>query len=143
MQRHIYAAPSYLERYGTPRVPDDLLKHNCLNFTGQNVLNRWPIQEKEKTRLSEIEVRGNFLGNNGELLFQMAVAGVGLMRIADLVAEQPEREGKLVRLLQRYDPGDSIPLYAVWPQGRFTPPKVRVFVDYLLEKLAPAPKRRR
>jgi len=143
VQRHIYAAPSYLERYGTPRVPDDLLKHNCLNFTGQNVLNRWPIQEKEKTRLSEIEVRGNFLGNNGELLFQMAVAGVGLMRIADLVAEQPERDGKLVRLLQRYDPGDSIPLYTVWPQGRFTPPKVRVFVDYLLEKLAPAPKRRR
>jgi DNA-binding transcriptional LysR family regulator len=141
--RYVYAAPSYLERHGTPRLPDDLLKHNCLNFSGQNVLNRWPFHAADRTRLSELEVRGNFLGNNGELLFQMALAGVGLMRLADLVAAGPEREGKLVRVLARYDPGDSIPLYAVWPQGRFVAPKVRVFVDYLVEKLAPAPRRRR
>jgi DNA-binding transcriptional LysR family regulator len=141
-RRQLYAAPSYLERHGTPRTPDDLLKHNCLNFSGQNVLNRWPVQEPGKSRLREIEVGGNFLGNNGELLFQMALAGVGLMRLADLVAEQPEREGKLVRLLPRYDPGDAVPLYAAWPQGRFTPPKLRVFVDFLLERFAPKPSRR-
>jgi len=138
-RRHIYAAPSYLQRHGTPRTPDDLLKHNCLNFSGQNVLNRWPVQDKDKSRLREIEVAGNFRGNNGELLFQMALAGIGLMRLADLVAEGPMREGKLVRLLQPYDPPDSVPLYAVWPQGRFTPPKVRVFVDFLLERLTGAP----
>ncbi len=141
--RYIYAAPAYIERHGTPRVPDDLLKHNCLNFSGQNVLNRWPFLAQGKTRLSELEVTGNFLGNNGELLFQMALAGVGLMRLADLVASGPQRDGKLVRLLARYDPSDSIPLYAVWPQGRFVAPKVRVFVDYLLEKLAPQRNRRR
>jgi len=136
--RYIYGAPAYLERHGTPRTPEDLLGHNCLNFSGQNVLNRWPVQDKDK-RLREVAVNGNFLGNNGELLFQMALAGVGLMRLADLVAEGPKREGRLVRVLQRFDPGDSVPLYAVWPQGRFEPPKVRVFVDYLLEKFTPAP----
>jgi DNA-binding transcriptional LysR family regulator len=140
--RYIYGAPGYLERHGTPRKPEDLLQHNCLNFSGQNVLNRWPVQDKDK-RLREIAVGGNFLGNNGELLFQMALAGVGLMRLADLVAEGPKREGRLVRVLQRFDPGDSVPLYAVWPQGRFEPPKVRAFVDYLLEKFTPAPPGRR
>ncbi len=141
--RHIYAAPSYLKHHGTPQTPDDLLKHNCLNFSTQTVLNRWPMKYKDKARLSELEVRGNFLGNNGELLQQMTLAGVGLMRLADMVATEPEREGKLVRVLERYDPGESFPLYAVWPQGRFTPPKLRVFVDFLLEKFTPVPPWRR
>jgi DNA-binding transcriptional LysR family regulator len=136
--RHLYATPDYLRRHGTPRTPDDLLQHNCLNFDNQVALNRWALRDKPggKGRLREIEVSGNFLGNNGEILFQMMMSGLGVMRVADLVSAPYERDGRMVRVLEDYDPNESVPLYAVWPQHRFVAPKIRAFVDFLLAKFA-------
>lgn len=138
IRRSICATPDYLRRHGTPRKPEDLLRHNCLNFSTQVALNRWPIREGSG-RIREIDVSGNFLGNNGELVFRMTLAGVGLMRLADFIAAPAIRDGRLVRVLERYSPRDSLPLYAVWAHRRFLPPKVRVFVDFLIEKFSANP----
>jgi DNA-binding transcriptional LysR family regulator len=66
----------------------------------------------------------------------MMMNGLGLMRVADLVSAHYEQDGRMVRVLEAYDPNESVPLYAVWPQHRFVPPKIRAFVDFLLEKFA-------
>ncbi len=142
--RRIFASPAYLERMGTPRTPEDLAQHNCLNFSTMAWLNAWPLKtgrERQPTR--GVDVSGNFLGNNGELLYQMALEGVGIMRLADFMVADDIRAGRLVPLLEEFDPRESVPLYLVWPAQRFEPPRLRAFIDYMVECFTPAPPWRR
>lgn len=139
IRRRIFAAPSYLERRGVPRTPADLAHHNCLNFTTTSWLNSWALREGEAGAVREFPVAGNFLGNNGELMYQMALAGVGILRLAEFMAARDIRDGRLTALLDDCNPNEAIPLYAAWPPGRFLALRLRVLIDYLVEKFTPKP----
>ena len=149
VSRRIFAAPSYIARAGMPRTPRDLATHNCLNFSATIWLNRWPLLEEDhgadaaaaapSPNAREVEVSGNFVGNNGELLYLMALEGVGIMRLADFMVADDLAAGRLVPLLDAFDPRDAVPLYLVWPPQRFEPPRLRAFIDFMVEKFTPAP----
>ena len=79
--RKIVASPDYLERYGVPRTVEDLSRHNCLGFNFRRAVPVWPL--KEGGRVVERVVHGSLLGNNGETVRRMALAGVGLARMGD------------------------------------------------------------
>lgn len=135
--RIICAAPSYLEHHGTPRTPEDLARHNCLGFSNQPQLNRWPL--RLGGTLAPVDIDGNFSANNGDQIFQMALAGLGLMRLATFIAAPAIKDGRLVEVLAKYNPREALPVYAVWPPHRFQPPKIRAFVDYLVKRFTPIP----
>jgi DNA-binding transcriptional LysR family regulator len=140
LERVICAAPSYLERHGTPRTPDDLQRHNCLWITSLPALRRWPFDTDEGIRV--VHVDGNVVTNNAETVLQLAVAGVGVTRLSDVVVADAIRAGALVPILADWHHVEPVPLFATYPSGRNLSPKVRAMVDFLVEEFGGAPWRK-
>ena len=137
-KRLICAAPSYLARHGTPQRPEDLAQHNCLVSRDRSQLNRWPF--KRDGQVFEIEVGGRVAVTEGEIQMQLALQGIGIVRLTRLTLAQAIRDGTLVPLLgdfAAYD--DAVPIHAVYPHRRHLAPKVPAFVNFLIEKFTPPP----
>lgn len=128
------ASPGYLARHGTPQVPDDLLDLNCLSFNFRRAEPGWPFREDGCDRA--LAVTGSIEANNGESLAQLARAGVGIARVGRFAVEGDLASGVLVPLLEAFNPQDGEPLHALFVNGSTTPARVRVFVDFLVERLA-------
>lgn len=134
-RRSVIASPEYLDRYGVPKVPAELRDHNCLDFSFRRIQNGWPFVEDGVEYL--FPVRGTISSNSGDALVQLAVDGVGLTRVGDFHLQEELEAGKLVRVLQDFNPGDTEEINAVFLGGQTTPARVRVFVDFLADRLRP------
>jgi len=132
--RVIVAAPDYLRRYGMPTTPDDLKAHNCLNFNFRRVEPVWPFRVGGQD--IALSVQGNIEANNGETLGQLATAGVGVARVGAFSVADDIVAGRLVPVLEQFNPGDVELIHAVFVGGSTMPARVRVFVDFLAEHLA-------
>lgn len=133
--RTVVASPEYLARAGIPAHPRELANHNCLDFSFRRIEPGWPfLIDGEQFMLP---VSGNLQANNGETLVQLALQGVGITRVGRFHTEDEIRTGRLVSLLEEFNPQDSESIHAVFIGGANTPARVRVFVDYLVEKLRP------
>lgn len=132
-RRVIVASPDYLVRHGVPRVPEDLLAHNCLNFNFRRAEPVWPFR-KDGCDYA-LSVSGNLEANNGETLGQLASAGVGVTRVGAFSVAAEIEDGRLVPLLEAYNPDDVEEIHAVFAGGATMPARVRVFVDFLVERL--------
>ncbi|MDR6125901.1 DNA-binding transcriptional LysR family regulator [Sphingomonas sp. SORGH_AS802] len=133
-RRVIVASPDYLARAGTPMVPEDLHAHNCLNFNFRRAEPIWPF--RRDGRDFALSVDGGIVANNGETLGHLAAAGVGITRVGRFSVAAEIADGRLVPLLEDYNPGDVELIHAVFVGGSTTPARVRVFVDFLVERLA-------
>lgn len=140
--RVICAAPAYLQRRGIPQQPADLLHHECLAWIGnQGGLNDWPFHGVDGPYA--LPAHGRLEVNNGETLYEMTVAGLGIGRIAEFRVAEDIRSGRLVPLLQEHHREEPLPIHAVYPHRRHLLPRVRVFVDFLLGHFTPVPPWRR
>ena len=137
LERVICAAPAYLERHGTPRTPDDLQRHNCLWITSLPALRRWPFDTDDGIRV--VHIAGNIVANNAETVLQLAVAGVGITRLTDVIVGDALRRGALVPVLTDWHHVEPVPLFATYPSGRHLAPKVRAMVDFLVEQFGHTP----
>jgi DNA-binding transcriptional LysR family regulator len=136
VERGIFAAPEYIERHGAPATPDDLKRHDCIRLStpcGE----RWPFLRDGKVR--EVEIGGQIVADNAMVGLHLALAGAGIVRTSLLTAGPALRDGRLVPLLRACHVADPMPLSAVYPAGRHRMPKVRVFIDFLLERFGHAP----
>ncbi len=133
-RRVIVAAPDYLARCGMPMRPEDLHQHNCLNFNFRRVEPVWPfrVEGRDVTLL----VKGNIEANNGETLGQLAAAGVGIARVGAFSVVDDIAAGRLIAVLDDFNPGDVELIHAVFVGGGNMPARVRVFVDFLAARLA-------
>lgn len=136
-KRAICASPEYLERHGIPQHPSDLQDHNCLFFSTLPHLNEWIFKVPEGEY--SFRPQGNFSANNGETIHEMALAGLGVARLAEFLVAPDVRDGKLVRVLQDYYRDITVPIHALYPTRRHLSPKLRAFVDFLVEKFSPVP----
>jgi DNA-binding transcriptional LysR family regulator len=132
--RVIVAAPDYLARHGTPAVPEDLHAHNCLNFNFRRAEPVWPFRRNGEDIV--LTVKGSIEANNGETLGQLAAAGVGVARVGAFSVVDDVAAGRLVPILEDFNPGDVELIHAVFVGGSQTPARVRAFVDFLTERLA-------
>jgi DNA-binding transcriptional LysR family regulator len=130
--RTVVASPDYLARCGTPQTPEDLLDHNCLNFNFRRVEPVWPFRKDGADY--RLMVKGSIEANSGETLGQLALDGVGIARVGDFGIGDAVAEGRLVPLLQAFNPGDQEVFHAVFVGGANMPTRIRVFVDYLVER---------
>jgi DNA-binding transcriptional LysR family regulator len=128
-RRVICAAPHYLERHGFPLTAADLADHRCIALSGQTQPTLWPLA----TPAGDIQFRprGPFACDNVGMIFDMALAGYGIVRLADFVVGNALREGSLVEILADINRSNSMSLWAVVPKGRFRAPRVQVFLDFL------------
>lgn len=132
-RRVVVAAPDYLAAHGTPRVPDDLRNHKWLNFNFRRRETAWPFLVDGE--IIELSVKGNVEANNGETLGQLAVLGMGVTRVGEFGVAEHIEAGRLVPILERFNPGDTEPIHAVFVGGAHVPARVRAFVDFLTARL--------
>lgn len=138
LNRIVVASPSYVALHGSPDCPDDLLAHNCLLWDeAHDHLNRWPFLVDGKA--SHVKVRGRLSANNGHSLYQLALQGFGIMRLAEHLALPAIHEGRLVPLLQSFQHRDATAIHALHVRTASTAPRVRAFVDFLVEEFCPRP----
>lgn len=135
-KRLICASPLYLEKHGSPRVPADLLQHNCLTLPGPT-WSQWPFHTHEG--INRLVVSGSFTSDNADLLLDMAVAGLGIARLADFMVARPLREGTLVPLLLETSMPESFPIHALTVPGRHRAPRIKAFVDFVAAQFDHAP----
>ncbi|MEH6497737.1 MAG: LysR family transcriptional regulator [Pseudomonas marincola] len=132
--RIICAAPAYLESHGIPLSPDDLDAHNCLRISTVNHWNNWTFKKNGETWSHE--ATGNFDANSADAVYYATRAGLGIAQLSSYLVEPDLREGRLVSLLTEYTLAAS-DIFAVYSEKRNLSPKVRVFVDYLVNHFKP------
>jgi DNA-binding transcriptional LysR family regulator len=135
--RIVCASPSYLAKHGRPVEPSDLVRHACLTLSRNPGSASWPFRVNGK--LTRIDVKGPVSADSADMLLQLAIGGAGILRLSDHVVARSIREGLLQPLLQDAQDPENNPLYALLPPGRHQAPKVRAFIDFLIEHLGPAP----
>ena len=127
--RVICASPLYLKQHGSPRVAADLLQHNCLTLPGP-AWSQWPFHTHEG--INRLAVSGTFTSDNADLLLDMAVAGLGIARLADFMAARALQQGTLVRLLQDTHIPETFPIHALTVPGRHRAPRIKAFIDFVV-----------
>jgi DNA-binding transcriptional LysR family regulator len=134
--RVICAAPSYLAERGTPREPADLSSHVCISLSVGEAT-RWPFRTSRG--IEQFDIPARVTSDNGEVALRLALDGAGIVRLGDLLVGEPIRRGMLVPLLRDVHHAEPIALSAVYLAGRHRMPKVRVFLDFLIERFSRAP----
>ena len=127
----IVASPAYLARCGTPRTPQELEAHNRLGSSYRRNLPDWPLQVDGRAVL--VPVAGNARAGDGATLRRLALDGVGLARLS-LYHVQPDIDaGRLVPVLEEFNPHEREPMHAVYlgKPGRL-PARVRALLDFLV-----------
>lgn len=136
MRHVVCAAPSYLARRGTPKVPAELAQHDCLGYSYMATGDDWVFGGPDGP--VSVRVSGSLRANNGEALRSAALAGVGIVRAPTFLAGPDLKAGRLKPILCDFVPQDSA-IYAVYPHRRHLTPKVRAFIDFLAERFGPEP----
>ncbi|EGQ7768982.1 LysR family transcriptional regulator [Vibrio parahaemolyticus] len=134
----IVGSPDYFKRYGKPETPNDLEYHNCLayRFTSSGTLDHWSLTSPDVDKHTVIfEPKGNAVFNDDYSMLQAAIQGVGLIKHIDLWVLKYLEEGKLERVFVDWcKPFPGFYLYI--PSRENMPKKIRVLMDFLIEKRA-------
>jgi DNA-binding transcriptional LysR family regulator len=126
------ASPAYLARAGGLREPGDLARHNCLRYTLRPRPDEWSF--RRGAELVAVRIAGNLDANNGDALRSAALEGLGVVYLPDFIIGEDLEAGRLVALLPGWQ-APEFPIHAVFPSQRHASAKLRVFVEFLVEKL--------
>jgi len=135
-RRAICASPSYLARHGTPKHPDDLRGHACLTYGHLATGNQWKLTGPDGDHW--IAIPWTLCTNNAEVLRDAAVQGRGIALLPTFIAGADFQQGRLATILPGYQ-APEISIYAIYPETRHLSLKVRVFIDFLVERFGGRP----
>jgi DNA-binding transcriptional LysR family regulator len=130
------ASPDYLARHGVPQTPQDLQAHRCLHFSHLTDGTQWHFTRGEERQ--SVRVPAAFTANNGLVLQQAALGGLGIVYNTTFLAWRSLLEGSLVPVLADWE----LPLNhlsALYPASRQPSPKVRTLIDFLVAEYQPEP----
>jgi len=128
----IVASPDYLARHGTPDSPATLDAHNRLGFSYVRIRDSWPLLVDGQ--IIALPSLGPVQISDGEGLRHLALAGVGLARLAAFAVAADIEAGRLIPVLEDYNPGDLEEVHAVYlGQGGPLPARIRALLDFLAE----------
>lgn len=136
MRAVIAASPLYLARRGTPKHPRDIANHDGLIYSGSARGDVWRLRRERRT--VSVRMHGRFRADNGELLREAAIAGLGIVVLPSWLVTGALASGALVQLFPEYEMPDT-GLYVVRPPGPVAPGKVRALIDFLAERFGPSP----
>lgn len=135
IRRVLCASPAYLARRGTPAHPNDLADHDCLTYSNASNASLWRFASGSPHRPVPVK---RLRANNGELLRDASIAGLGIVSMPTFLVGPAIRRGDL-RLLMPEHPLEELSLYAVYPPNRHLAYKVRMLVDALARRYGPEP----
>ena len=132
-RRLLCASPAYIAKFGMPRVPDDLAKHNCIGIRqGEEAYGVWRLSSArgKVITVQAVKTRGNLTTNDGEIAVNWALDGLGILMRAEWDIERYLQNGRLVQVLPQCSTPDA-DIYAVYPQRHQLALRVRAFVDFV------------
>ncbi|HEY5898687.1 MAG TPA: LysR family transcriptional regulator [Burkholderiales bacterium] len=132
----VCASKDYLKKHGVPKTPQELSQHNCLTYEYVSPRNVWSFRDRSGAEQS-VRIAGTVHSNNGDLLAEVAARGGGIVFEPAFIVGPEVRAGRLVPLLQDYEPRRS-PIYALYPSRKHLSAKVRRFVEFLVERFSHA-----
>jgi len=135
-KRVFCASPDYLRQNGIPNVPIDLAIHSCLTYSNDLKPDAWVLHGSEGKQ--SIKVNGPLCADNGDILKEAAISGLGIVSLPTFIVGADLKTGKLQQVLTEYCPSE-ISIYAVFPSRRYLSAKVRTFVDFLSEYFGDEP----
>lgn len=131
------ASPDYLRRHGTPQTPADLAFHAGLVYGNIPEAQQWRFLDAAGKSHS-VKVPARLRANNGDVLVQAALAGLGVVVSPSFIAHRALAAGELVSLLPAYQaPGTTA--YAVYPSRRHLPQRVRALIEFLVQRFGTTP----
>jgi len=129
-QMRMIAAPSYFEKHGRPTRLDDLNSHKLLHYSNQASGNAWKITAPSGEE-RQIRSAGWLSVNDGQSLLNACIAGLGIAYLPSFLYANAMEQVQVVDVMPDL-PIERTGIYAVYPPGRFTQPKVRAFIDFLV-----------
>lgn len=135
----VCATPHYLEQCGVPRVPEDLARHNCLFYSFLQSSSEWEFDSAAGS--TSVRVTGRFSVSNSEALRVAVLQDCGIALLPTFTVGADIQAGRLTPLLTEYAPRGTFgaDVYAVYLPTRYLSPKIRAFVDFLVERFGPEP----
>ena len=134
-KRVVVASPAYLKKFGTPKTPSELVKHNCIGIRqGDEAYGLWRFtttKGKAKEQQTEsVKVRGNLTTNDGGVALNWALDGHGVLLRAQWDVEKYLQSGRLVELLHHHHSPDA-DIYAIYAERHRTSVRVKALIDFV------------
>ena len=129
IRRVVCASPGYLEERGTPKTPQDLLKHECVTFAGLADAGSWTFRDREAVR-----VRSRLTTSTAEAAIDATLAGVGLTCTLSYQIAESVKAGRLVVVLRKFEPA-PLPVSLLYVHESRITAKLRAFVDFAAPRL--------
>jgi DNA-binding transcriptional LysR family regulator len=128
------AAPAYLETQGIPQTPEDLKSHACLHYGHWATRFEWNLRDRNGI-IRAIALSGPLCSNNGEVLREAAVQGLGIALLPRFIIDSALQRGDLRLLLQKFQP-EPLPISVIYPVNRHLSVKVRLMIAFLKDLAA-------
>ena len=138
-RRILCASPDYLKRFGTPETPDELVDHQILGFMDGPVRSLLACNDKPPGFFPPTPGISRVICDDGASMRAATIAGVGISMNSYWSVHHAIKEGALVRVLSDYEVDDQSAIWLVYPKSNVLTAKVRVFIDFLLEKIGSPP----
>jgi DNA-binding transcriptional LysR family regulator len=138
-KRILCASPDYLNRHGTPNIPNDLIKHQILAFMNGKTRTLSTSDNKPACTFPPPGVKNRIVCDDGSSMRIATQAGVGISMNSYWSVYKELQDGSLIRVLPDYEVDDESAIWLVYPKSNVLTAKVRVFIDFLLEKIGDPP----
>ncbi len=130
----LIASPNYLAAHGRPESIDALPHHMLLQHSNSTGANVWRLRE-QNGELRQIRAVGGLIVNDGQSLLNAVISGLGIAYLPSFLFSQAMGRGEVVDVIPDL-PVEMQSVNAFYPQGQFTQPKVRAFIDFLVSNLS-------
>jgi DNA-binding transcriptional LysR family regulator len=128
------ASPEYLARRGQPRTPQDLSKHNCIDFRDPQTGRPYEWEFHRKQKILAVKISSRLLLSDAGTMLTECLAGSGVAQVLAIAVKGLIEEGRLVNLFPDW-PDETFPLYALYPSRHHPAAKVRAFIEFVLRTL--------
>lgn len=129
IRRVVCASPAYLQEHGTPKTPQDLLKHDCVTFSGLTDAGSWSFRDQETVR-----IHSRLTTSTAEAAIDATLSGIGLTCTLSYQIAAAVKARKLAVVLKKFEP-PPVPVSLVYVQESRITAKLRAFIDYAAPRL--------
>jgi len=136
VRRVVCASPAYLKRRGTPKSPQDLLKHDVIHASAVSSTSEWKFSDKG--RALGIKLSPRLTTSTNDSAIAAAMSGLGLTRLLSYQVADKVRAGEMKIVLSDYEP-NPLPVHVLHREGRHASNRVRSFLDLAIERLRANP----
>ena len=136
-RRILSASPAYIREHGMPETPQDLIKHNCLRFSGLATFPQWRLHRGNE--LQTVLPKGNLTANDSESLLAAACADAGILGAGEWLMSRDIATGNLLHVLPDWQLDTAGGVYLVRPSAKFPSAVVVAFKQWIESKFSPTP----